>query len=94
MTTSVQSHVLTQVADLCRTILEKNAVEIEPGMSLTRDLGFDSMQLMQFFAGIETRYPAVILEDWFIAHASGARDTVGSVADYIAGAFHQQIAAE
>ncbi|MBF9234636.1 acyl carrier protein [Microvirga alba] len=93
MTSSAQSHVLTQVTDLCRTILDKGAPNIEPGMSLTRDLGFDSMQLMQFFAGIETHYPAIVLEDWFIAHYAGARDTVGSVADYVASALHQ-VAAE
>ncbi|MGO4570895.1 acyl carrier protein [Microvirga sp. 2TAF3] len=93
MAQNSQSFHLTQITDLCRTILEKDSLKIDPGMSLTRDLGFDSMQLMEFFAGIETYYPEVALEEWFLDHSTGGRDTVGSVADYLSQT-PMQIAAE
>jgi acyl carrier protein len=57
---------------------------IDIKMSLTQDLGFDSMKLMEFFAGIEDLYPGIALEEWFIEHSSGGRDTIGSVVYYLA----------
>jgi hypothetical protein len=76
--------ILSAVTNLCRTILENDGLRIAPEHSLTLDLGFDSMHLMQFFAGIEDLYPSLSLEAWFLEHAGGARDTVGSVVGYMA----------
>lgn len=84
MTMFLETDITSQVFDLCRWICEGGVAEIELGMSLTRDLGFDSMKLMQFFAGIEESFPGIALEDWFIDHSSGGRDTVGSVVYHLA----------
>lgn len=73
----------TAVSALCKAVLEKPDLEIDVSLSLTQGLGFDSMHLMQFFAGIEALYPSVVLEDWFMAHASGGRDTLASVIEHI-----------
>jgi hypothetical protein len=76
--------ILSAVTQLCHTILENDALRIAPEQSLTQDLGFDSMHLMQFFAGIEDLCPSLPLEMWFLEHAGGARDTIGSLVSYLA----------
>jgi acyl carrier protein len=76
--------ITAQVAALCKWISEGSITHVEMDMSLTRDLGFDSMKLMQFFAGIEDSYPGIALEDWFIENSSSGRDTIGSVVHYVA----------
>ncbi|SCY80545.1 acyl carrier protein [Microvirga guangxiensis] len=81
-----EANIARQVADLCKWISEDSITQIDANMSLTRDLGFDSMKLMQFFAGIEELYAGIALEEWFIAHSSGGRDTIGSVVRFVAGA--------
>lgn len=86
MTYFSEANVARQIADLCKWISEGTIPHIEMSMSLTRDLGFDSMKLMQFFAGIEEFYPGITLEDWFIGHSSDGRDTIGSVVHYLAEA--------
>lgn len=52
-------------------------------MSLTRSLAFDSLQLIQFFAGVEVLYPGVALEGWFIEHSTDGQDTVRSAVSYL-----------
>ncbi|WP_154661040.1 hypothetical protein [Microvirga lotononidis] len=52
-------------------------------MSLTHTLGFDSLKLMQFFAGVEELYPAAALEDWFIENSADGRDTLRSAVSYL-----------
>ncbi|WP_262030931.1 hypothetical protein [Microvirga sp. Mcv34] len=52
-------------------------------MSLTHSLGFDSLKLMQFFAGVEEMYPDAALEDWFIEHSTDGRDTLRSAVSYL-----------
>ncbi|WP_162820408.1 hypothetical protein [Microvirga calopogonii] len=52
-------------------------------MSLTHSLGFDSLKLMQFFAGVEELYPDAALEDWFIEHSADGRDTLRSAVSYL-----------
>ncbi|MCG7394121.1 hypothetical protein MHY87_14525 [Microvirga sp. ACRRW] len=86
MTTFIEANIARQVADLCKWISEGSITHIDMNMSLTRDLSFDSMKLMQFFAGIEDLYAGIALEDWFIAHSSCGRDTVGSVVRFVADA--------
>jgi len=86
MTSILEANVARQVADLCKWIGGGNISHIEMNMSLTRDLGFDSMKLMQFFSGIEDLYSGIALEHWFIEHSSGGRDTIGSVVRYVADA--------
>jgi len=80
-----EANIARQVADLCTWITEGSVPRIELSMSLTRDLRFDSMKIMQFFAGMEELYGGIALEDWFIEHSEGGRDTIGSVVGYIAG---------
>ncbi len=84
MANFLEADVTAQVAALCRWISEGSVTYIEMDMSLTRDLSFDSMKLMQFFAGIEDAYPGIALEDWFIENSSSGRDTIGSVVQYVA----------
>ncbi|KLK92299.1 hypothetical protein AA309_15025 [Microvirga vignae] len=86
MTFDSEANVARQIADLCQWISEGSIAHIEMSMSLTRDLAFDSMKLMQFFAGTEELYSGIALEDWFIEHSAGGRDTIGSVVQYIAAA--------
>jgi acyl carrier protein len=68
---------------LIATILDRANVEINQAQSLTADLGFDSMQLMQFFAGIEDHYPQVRLEEWFLDQSQEGQDTIGSLYQFI-----------
>lgn len=86
MTHLSDAKIACQIVDLCRWISEGSIPRIEMGMSLTHDLHFDSLKLMQFFSGIEDLYAGLALEDWFIEHASGGRDTIGNVVRYIAHA--------
>ncbi|WP_112663512.1 acyl carrier protein [Microvirga flavescens] len=71
------------VTDLCRSILEKSDIEVASNASLTEDLGLDSLQIMQFFAGIEALYPEISLEEWFLVQGGTGKDTVQSVVDHI-----------
>lgn len=80
----LEATIADHIVGLCRWISDGSLSRIDTSMSLTADLGFDSMKLMQFFAGIEDLYPGVTLEDWFIGNSSGGRDTVESVVRYIA----------
>ncbi len=84
MTYFPEADIASRVLDLCRWISEGRVSQIDMGMSLTRDLRFDSLQLMQFFSGIEEYYTGLALEDWFIEHSTGGRDTIGSVVSHIA----------
>ncbi|PVE24103.1 hypothetical protein DC522_12475 [Microvirga sp. KLBC 81] len=86
MTFYSEANIARQITDLCEWIGEGSIAKVEMSMSLTRDLAFDSMKLMQFFAGTEELYSGIALEDWFIEHSAGGRDTIGSVARYIAAA--------
>ncbi len=86
MTLILHADASSRILDLCKWISEGSITSIDPRMSLTRDLGFDSMKLMQFFVGIEEIYPGVVLEEWFMDHSSGGRDTIGSVIQYLARA--------
>lgn len=86
MTFISEANIARQIADLCRWISEGRIAPIEMRMSLTRDLGFDSLKLMQFFAGIEELHGGISLEDWFIEHSSGGHDTIGSVVRHLAQA--------
>jgi acyl carrier protein len=83
MTYSSEANIARQIADLCKWINGGTLPHLEMSMSLTRDLSFDSMKLMQFFAGIEELYSGIVLEDWFIEHSSGGRDTIGSIVRYV-----------
>jgi hypothetical protein len=84
MTFFLEEAISSQVIALCKSLMENSATPIGMGMSLTQDLGFDSIKLMQFFAGIEDTHPGVALEDWFLEHSYGGRDTIGSVVLHLA----------
>jgi acyl carrier protein len=79
----VKADVAKHVIALCRSIDGNNTTPIAIDVSLTRTLAFDSLKLMQFFAGIEQLYPGIALEDWFIEHSSDGRDTLGSAVAYM-----------
>lgn len=83
MTFFSEANIARQITDLCLWISEGSVTQVDMSMSLTHDLCFDSMRLMQFFAGIEELYDGIALEDWFIENSSGGRDTVGSVVRYL-----------
>jgi acyl carrier protein len=79
----LEAEIGEHVVALCETITENSVNAIRMNMSLTHALGFDSLQLMQFFAGVEQRYPGVALEDWFIEHSSDGRDTLDSAVSHL-----------
>jgi hypothetical protein len=79
----VKVDVAQHVIALCRSIDGDNMTPIAIDVSLTRTLAFDSLKLMQFFAGIEQLYPGIALEDWFIEHSSDGRDTLSSAVAYM-----------
>lgn len=72
-----------RIVALCRSLSEDCETSIILDMSLTHCLAFDSMKLMQFFAGVEALYPGVALEDWFIEHSTDGRDTLGNAVSYL-----------
>jgi hypothetical protein len=83
MTFISEANIARQVTDLCKWISGGSINHIDMSMSLTRDLRFDSMKLMQFFSGIEEMHNGIGLEDWFIEHSSVGRDTIGNVVRYL-----------
>ena len=78
-----ESDIAERVIALCRSIDESNKTNIGVDVSLTRTLGFDSLKLVQFFAGIEQLYPGIALEDWFIEHSTDGRDTLRNAVSYL-----------
>lgn len=84
MTYVPKADIARRIVDLCTWISEGRVPAIEAGMSLTHDLHFDSLQLMQFFSGVEELYADLALEEWFIEHSSGGCDTIASAVSYIA----------
>jgi hypothetical protein len=72
-----------RIVALCQSLSEGRETLIILDMSLTHCLAFDSMKLMQFFAGVEALYPGVALEDWFIEHCTDGRDTLGNAVSYL-----------
>ena len=83
MTFSLKADVVQHVIALCQMIDGNKTTPIAIDVSLTRTLAFDSLKLMQFFAGIEQLYPGIALEDWFVEHSTDGRDTVDSAAAYM-----------
>lgn len=78
-----QTEIAKQVLDLCRWTCARHKADIEPSMSLTQDLGFDTVKLVNFFADVEELYPGVSLERWFSEHASSGKDTLDSAVSYV-----------
>jgi hypothetical protein len=78
-----EADVAEHMIALCRSLSENSKTAIVLDMSLTHSLTFDSMKLMQFFAGVEARYPGVALEGWFIEHSPDGRDTLRSAVSYL-----------
>ncbi|MBB4041693.1 hypothetical protein GGR34_003371 [Microvirga flocculans] len=79
MEADIAKHVMT----LCQSLDENGPAPIGMDMSLTHTLGFDSLKLMQFFAGVEQLYPGVALEEWFIEHSTDGRDTLRNAVSYL-----------
>jgi hypothetical protein len=78
-----ETDVAEPIVALCRSLSENSKTSITMDMSLTRSLGFDSMKLMQFFAGVEALHPGIALEEWFIEHSTDGRDTLRSAVSYL-----------
>jgi len=78
-----EADVAEHIIALCRSLSENSKTAIVLDMSLTHSLTFDSKKLMQFFAGVEARYPGVALEDWFIEHSTDGRDTLCNAVSYL-----------
>ncbi|MGF9757296.1 hypothetical protein AAII07_19020 [Microvirga sp. 0TCS3.31] len=83
MTFPLKADVAQHVIALCQSIDRDKTAPIDIDVSLTRTLAFDSLKLMQFFAGIEQLYPGIALEDWFVEHSTDGRDTVESAVAYM-----------
>lgn len=83
MTFPLEADVAKRVIALCQSINENSKTTITLDMSLTHALDFDSMKLVQFFAGVEDLYPGIALEDWFIEHSTDRRDTIHSAVSYL-----------
>lgn len=83
MTFLIKADVAQRVTALCQSIDGNKTAPIAIDVSLTRTLAFDSLKLMQFFAGVEQIYPGIALEDWFIEHSTDGRDTLGSAVAYM-----------
>ncbi len=83
MTSPSNADAAEYVIALCQSINGNNPTDIAMEVSLTRTLAFDSLKLMQFFAGIEQLYPGIALEDWFIENSADGRDTLGSAVAYL-----------
>ncbi len=80
----MKADVADRIIALCRSIDGHKTADIAIDVSLTRTLAFDSLKLMQFFAGIEQLYPGIALEDWFIEHSTDGGDTLDSAVAYMA----------
>ncbi|WP_152568882.1 hypothetical protein [Microvirga sp. BSC39] len=78
-----KADVAQHVIALCQTIHGNKTPPIAMDVSLTRTLAFDSLKLVQFFAGVEQLYPGIALEDWFVEHSADGRDTLDSAAAYM-----------
>lgn len=78
-----ETDVADSISALCRALNENSRSAVGLDMSLTHSLGFDSLKLMQFFAGVEELYPDAALEDWFIEHSADGRDTLRSAVSYL-----------
>ncbi len=60
--------------------------EIGPRTSLTRDLGFDSLDLVRLAARIHDQHPEVDLTPWLAGACQAEADSVGSMAGHLASA--------
>ena len=78
MTSTPEGDVAKRIVALCQSLNNNSKTPIGLDTSLTYALGFDSLRLMQFFAGVEELYPGVALEDWFIEHSTDGQDTIRS----------------
>lgn len=68
------------------SVAERRMAEIKGSHSLTEDLGFDSLRLMQLFAAIDERFDGVDLTPWFARCAAAGADTVDGLCAFIAAA--------
>ena len=83
MTSTWEGDVAERIVALCQSLDNNGKTPIGLDTSLTYALGFDSLKLMQFFAGVENLYPGVALEDWFIEHSTDGRDTIRSAVSHL-----------
>jgi acyl carrier protein len=54
--------------------------DIQPGSSLTEDLGFDSLDLVKLAGRIRDTYPSFDLRRWLTGAVQSQGDSVGSMA--------------
>jgi hypothetical protein len=60
MSLLLEADVTEHMISLCRSLSDDSRRAIMLDMSLTHSLAFDSMKLMQFFAGVEALYPGLL----------------------------------
>jgi acyl carrier protein len=83
VTFPLSADVAKHIVSLCQSLDGNKTPDIAMDVSLKRTLAFDSLKLMQFFAGIEQLYPGIALEDWFVENSADGRDTLDSAAAYL-----------
>lgn len=77
-------HVRTLVADLVAVKPTLRADDITAESSITKDLGFDSLDLVELATRIRGAYPAFDLRLWLAEAMSSEVDSVGSMAELLA----------
>jgi acyl carrier protein len=81
---SLDEHVRTLVDDLVAVKPTLRREEIRAESSITRDLGFDSLDLVELAARIRDAYPDFDLLRWLEDAMSSEVDSVGSMAELLA----------
>lgn len=82
----IDHHVRALVVHLMAVKPTLRAADIEAGSSLTADLGFDSMDLVQLAGRIRDSYPEFDLRAWLASAVQTQIDSVGSMAAMLVAA--------
>lgn len=82
----IDEHVRTLVDDLIAVKPTLRAEDVRAESSITRDLGFDSLDLVELAARIRDTHPDFDLLRWLEDAMSSEVDSVGSMAELLAGA--------
>lgn len=87
---SLDEHVRTLVDDLVAVKPTLRPEDVRPECSITRDLGFDSLDLVELAARIRDTHPGFDLLRWLEDAMSSEVDSVGSMAELLAGSASAQ----
>jgi acyl carrier protein len=82
MTTSpIEALLVEEIVAACPELAPE---EVSVDASLTGHLGLDSLSLSSLFSTIRAHFGHIELAPWFIAASNAGRDTIGSLARFIA----------